>query len=136
VAPVVGITSSPSGNGYLLAASDGGVFAFGDAGFRGSEGGRPLAAPVTGIASAAHGGYWLTASDGGVFAFGAPFLGSMGGHPLAGPVVGISATPDGGGYWLVGSDGGVFNFGDATFSGARSGSTGGSPVVGITRTYG
>ena len=136
VAPVVGMASSPSGRGYLLVASDGGVFCFGDAAFHGSQGGEPLAAPVTGIASSSTGGYWLSAADGGVFAFGAPFRGSMGGTPLAGPVIGLSSTPDGGGYWLVGSDGGVFSFGDATFSGAASGSTGGAPVVGVTRTYG
>jgi hypothetical protein len=32
-------------------ASDGGLFAFGDAGFYGSMGGKALASPVVGIAS-------------------------------------------------------------------------------------
>ena len=91
---------------------------------------------MTGVASSPAGGYWLVAADGGIFAFGAPFLGSMGGRPLAGGVVGMSPTPDGGGYWLVGSDGGIFNFGDAAFSGAAVGQSDGTPVVGITRTYG
>jgi hypothetical protein len=35
-APVVGIAMTPTGNGYLLVAADGGVFAFGDAKFFGN----------------------------------------------------------------------------------------------------
>lgn len=34
-APIVGISITPSGNGYILVAADGGVFAFGDAKFLG-----------------------------------------------------------------------------------------------------
>jgi len=48
--PVVGMTATPSGNGYWLVASDGGIFTFGDAGFYGSEGGQPLFEPVVGMA--------------------------------------------------------------------------------------
>ncbi|MHB1763756.1 MAG: hypothetical protein ACYCS4_13650, partial [Acidimicrobiales bacterium] len=82
-APVVGIASTPDGRGYWEVASDGGVFAFGDAQFYGSMGAKPLAAPVVGIASTPDGrGYWEVASDGGVFAFGdAQFYGSMGARP-------------------------------------------------------
>ncbi len=39
----------PDGRGYWLVAADGGVFAFGDAGYFGSMGGKPLNAPVVGI---------------------------------------------------------------------------------------
>jgi len=62
-------------------ASDGGLFAFGDAGFHGSMGGTPLNAPVTGMTRSLGGdGYWLVAGDGGLFAFGdAGFDGSMAG---------------------------------------------------------
>ena len=62
-------------------ASDGGLFAFGDAGFYGSMGGLPLTQPVVGIAATPDGrGYWEVASDGGIFAFGdAHFYGSTGG---------------------------------------------------------
>jgi hypothetical protein len=37
------MAATPSGKGYWLVAADGGVFSFGDAGFFGSEGGKPLA---------------------------------------------------------------------------------------------
>jgi hypothetical protein len=43
---VVSIAASPDGGGYWLVARDGGVFNYGDAGFFGSMGGQPLAAPV------------------------------------------------------------------------------------------
>ena len=73
-------------------AKDGGVFAFGDAHFYGSMGGRPLNAPIVAMAAdPATGGYWEVASDGGVFAFGSPFLGSAGDLHLAAPVVGMAA---------------------------------------------
>jgi hypothetical protein len=36
------VQSSPTGQGYWLVASDGGIFAFGDAAFYGSTGGRHL----------------------------------------------------------------------------------------------
>jgi hypothetical protein len=38
--PIVGMASTPSGRGYWLVASDGGMFTFGDAPFVGSLGGR------------------------------------------------------------------------------------------------
>jgi hypothetical protein len=128
-APVVGVASAQFG--ALLAAADGGVFAFCGAPFYGSMGGRPPNQPVVGIAATPDGkGYWLVASDGGIFSFGdAGFYGSMGGKPLNQPVVGIAATPDGKGYWLVASDGGVFSFGDAGFHGSMAGSHLNQPMV-------
>jgi hypothetical protein len=134
--PVVGIASTPDGNGYWEVARDGGVFAFGDATFYGSMGGTPLNQPVVGIASTPDGhGYWEVASDGGVFGFGdANFFGSQGGSPLNQPVVGIASTPDRHGYWLVASDGGIFGFGDATFYGSMGGAPLNQPVVGIAAT--
>ena len=76
------MAATPDHGGYWLVASDGGVFAFGDAGFYGSTGGpAPATHPVVGMAATPDGGgYWLVASDGGVFAFGdAAFAGSTGG---------------------------------------------------------
>ena len=128
---VIGIVRTPDSAGYWLAASDGGVFAFGDAAFHGSMGGTHLNQPIVGITSTADGkGYWLVASDGGVFSFGdAAFYGSMGGTHLNKPIVGITATADGKGYWLVASDGGVFSFGDAAFRGSLGGGPLNQPIV-------
>jgi hypothetical protein len=50
-APVVGTASTPDGGGYWEVASDGGVFALGDAGFHGAMGGVALNAPVVGMAA-------------------------------------------------------------------------------------
>jgi len=36
--PVVGMAATPDGGGYWLVATDGGIFAYGDAGFHGSPG--------------------------------------------------------------------------------------------------
>lgn len=92
-APIVGLAAHASGDGYWLAAADGGVFAFGEAPFLGSLGGQRLNAPVVGIEPTTTGrGYWLVAADGGVFAFGdAPFLGSMAGRPLNARIIGMAA---------------------------------------------
>ena len=124
----------PSGDGYRLVASDGGIFAFGDAGFFGSTGALTLTKPIVGLASTPSGqGYWLVASDGGVFAFGdAGFFGSTGALTLSRPIVGMAATRSGRGYWLVASDGGVFAFGDAGFFGSTGAIKLSKPIVGIT----
>ncbi len=134
-APIVGMASTASGHGYWNVASDGGIFAFGDAAFHGSMGGQPLAQPVVGMAATSDGkGYWEVASDGGIFAFGAGFYGSMGGQPLVRPVVGIAGTPDGKGYWEVASDGGLFAFGDAGFYGSTGNIRLNQPIVGMAST--
>ena len=75
-APIVGLATIPSGNGYWCVASDGGVFAFGDAPFDGSMGGTTLAQPVVGMAPDGEQGYWLVARDGGIFALNASFYGT------------------------------------------------------------
>jgi hypothetical protein len=49
--PIVGMAPSPTNRGYWLVASDGGIFAFGDAPFVGSAGGQALSAPVVGFRS-------------------------------------------------------------------------------------
>jgi hypothetical protein len=48
---VVGIAPTRTGGGYLLATSDGGVFAFGDAPFAGSAAGTRLTQPIRAIVS-------------------------------------------------------------------------------------
>ncbi|HKN38594.1 MAG TPA: hypothetical protein VJ456_05760, partial [Acidimicrobiia bacterium] len=125
-----------SGEGYWLVAADGGVFAFGDAGFFGSTGSLRLTKPIVAMAATPSGqGYWLVASDGGVFAFGdAGFFGSTGGRRLDRPVVGMARTATGNGYWLVAADGGIFTFGDAAFYGGVGKLK--APVVGMATTPG
>jgi len=134
VTPIVGMASTPSGDGYWLADASGGVSPHGSVVSYGSMAGHRLNAPITHIVSTPDGGgYWLVAADGGIFSFGdAPFYGSMGGRHLDAPVVDIAPTPDGWGYWLVASDGGIFSFGDAHFYGSMGGRHLDAPIVGIS----
>ncbi len=133
----VTITIGPtSGPGYWEVASDGGIFTYGAAPFRGSTGGLHLNKPIVGMAATPDDrGYWLVASDGGIFAFGdAVFYGSTGNIHLNAPIVAMAATPDGAGYWLVASDGGIFAFGDAGFYGSTGGLRLDKPIVGMAST--
>jgi hypothetical protein len=128
---VVAAVPTRSGRGYYHVGTDGGVFAFGDATYHGSMGGRPLNAPVIGlIPTPGGGGYLLVARDGGIFAFGrASFYGSMGGVPLNQPIVG--AVGSGGGYLLVAADGGIFAFGPTAFHGSLGSNPPPAPVVAV-----
>jgi hypothetical protein len=76
--PVVDIDATPDGKGYWMVAEDGGIFAFGNAGFFGSMAGKPLNGRINSMTPTSNGqGYWLNGCDGGVFAFGnAPFFGA------------------------------------------------------------
>jgi hypothetical protein len=82
------MAATPTGQGYWLTATDGGIFAFGDAAFFGSLGDIPITKPVVGMVATRTGqGYLLATSDGGVFAFGdATFAGSAAGSKLAQPI--------------------------------------------------
>ncbi len=121
---IAGMAPTADNRGYWLVASDGGVYASGDASYLG--GANPGSATVAtncvvGIAATPDGkGYWLADSAGKIYPFGsdAGSYGDTSSLSLRSPVVGIAATPDGHGYWLVGSDGGVFAFGDAGFHGS------------------
>ena len=99
--------ATPSGNGYWLVATDGGIFAYGDAGFFGSLGDRVLNKPITGMVPTPTGnGYWLVASDGGIFAFGdADFFGSAGGIALNKPIVGMANSGEEAGFSAAGAKG-------------------------------
>jgi hypothetical protein len=126
------LTDDPGG--FVLAASDGGVFTFGTAQYHGSAGAVRLNQPIVGAATAGTAGYWEVARDGGVFAYGVPYLGSMGGTRLNQPIVGMAATPSGRGYWLVARDGGIFSFGDAVFAGSTGAIRLNQPIVGMAAT--
>ena len=135
-APVVAIAATHDGGGYWLAGRDGGIFAYGDAGFFGSAGALHLNAPIVGMTATSNGGgYWLVAADGGIFNYGdAGFFGSAGSLHLNAPIVGMAATRDGGGYWLVAADGGIFSYGDANFHGSAGAIPLNAPIVGMAAT--
>jgi hypothetical protein len=121
--PIVSTLVDHTQGGYWLVASDGGIFAFGDAPFYGSTGAIHLNQPIVGMAPTSDGkGYWMVAADGGVFSFGdAGFYGSTGNITLRQPIVSMSNTAADKGYWMVAADGGVFSFGDAKFLGSSAG---------------
>ena len=133
------MVSSPDGAGYLLAGSDGGVFAFGVSRYQGSL--PAMKKRVTDIRailpSSTGGGYVLVGSDGGAFVFGTgvAFSGSL---PSRGvkvqDIVGIALTPDNGGYFMAGSDGTVYAFGDANAGPAPAGLAANLPVAAIAGT--
>jgi ribosomal protein L24E len=83
------MAATPTGRGYWLVASDGGIFTFGDATFRGSTGNLRLASPIVGMATSGA-GYWFVAADGGIFAFDAPYHGSAAGLATAARVVAMA----------------------------------------------
>jgi len=128
--PVLDSIPTPSGNGYYMVGSDGGVFSFGDAHFEGSMGGKTLNAPVQSLVPDPDGkGYWLVASDGGIFSFGAGFHGSMGDKTLNKPMTGMVSF--GNGYLMVAEDGGIFDFSDQPFDGSLGGNPPAHPIVSV-----
>jgi len=136
---IVDSVATPTGLGYYMVGADGGLFAFGDAVFRGSVPevlpGVPLAGAIVAItATSTNGGYRMVASDGGMFSFGdAAFFGSvpqvLPGVRLAGDVVGMIASDRG--YLVLGEDGGIFNFGESPFHGSLGGQIVPRPVAAV-----
>ncbi len=126
-APIVGMVPSSDGGGYFMVASDGGVFAFGDAKFEGSCPGIGgcLGTAVAVMPDATGNGYWVVTSSGSVYPFGdAVDHGQPG--PGGGSITSAVATPNGGGYWILNSAGTVFAYGNAEFLGSPpAGSAGG-----------
>jgi hypothetical protein len=126
-APIVGMVPSNDGGGYFMVASDGGVFAFGDARFEGScpgIGGCSGAA-VAVVPDATGNGYWVVTSTGAVYTFGDAVNDGQPG-PQGSKITSAAATPDGGGYWILDAAGQVFPFGNAASLGAMpAGAAGG-----------
>jgi hypothetical protein len=126
-APIVGMVPSSDGGGYFMVASDGGIFAFGDAHFAGScpgiVGGCSGAA-VAVMPDASGNGYWLVTQSGHVYTFGdAPYYGAPG--PQGSPVTSAVRTPDGNGYWILFANGAIDGYGDAGNFGSPAGQMGG-----------
>ncbi len=134
-APIVGMVPSVDGGGYFMVASDGGVFAFGDAQFSGScpgIGGCSGAA-VAVMPDATGKGYWVVTVTGNVYAFGdAPQLAQPG--PRSSPVTSAVRTPDGKGYWILYADGYVADSGNAADYGSPTGLGGSNPATAIFAT--
>jgi hypothetical protein len=122
-APIVAIVSSGDGGGYYMVASDGGVFAFGDARFAGSCPGlypNCVAPAVAVMPDASGNGYWVVTAAGVVRHFGdAAQYGAPGRRFV--PVTSAVRTPDGRGYWILFADGAVFPYGDAVNFGSLPG---------------
>ena len=135
-APIVGMVPSVDDGGYFMVASDGGVFAFGDAHFAGScpgIGGCSGAA-VAVMPDASGNGYWLVTKTGNVYTFGdASYYGAPGN--TGSPVTSAVRTPDGGGYWILTANGTVYRYGDAGNYGDAAGAFGGlNPATAIFAT--
>ncbi len=122
-APIVGMVPSFDGGGYFMVASDGGVFAFGDAAFEGScpgIGGCGGAAVAVAPDSSGR-GYWLITASGNIYTFGnASYFGAPG--PQSSPVTSMVRTTDGLGYWVLLANGSVYAYGDAVDRGSPLGS--------------
>ncbi len=134
-APVVGMVPSASGRGYFMVASDGGVFAFGDAEFEGSCPGigSCSGAAVAVMPDASGHGYWLVTATGNVYTFGdAQYLGAPGNQ--GSPVTSAVRTADGRGYWILFANGLVTGYGDAASLGGPSGVGGLNPATAIFST--
>jgi hypothetical protein len=87
------MAATPDGLGYWLVASDGGVFAFGDAHFYGRAATGRSVQTIVGIAPSPYGrGYWLAGAKGLVYAFGsAPYEAPADAKAPSAPIVAISA---------------------------------------------
>ena len=135
-APIVGMVPSATGSGYFMVASDGGVFAFGDAHFAGSCPGIAgcSGAAVAVMPDASGNGYWLVTKTGNVYTFGdAPYYGGPGAQTV--PVTSAVRTPGGGGYWILFANGVVTAYGDAGNYGEALGALGGlNPATAIFTT--
>lgn len=115
--------------GYTLVARDGGVFAFGTAGYHGSLAGVASVAEVTdGASSPSGGGYTLLRADGSLQAFGDAATPDQFLVPATevqtNPMAGLALRRTGTGHWVSRADGGVFALGGAPFYGSL-------PSVGI-----
>ena len=128
------MAATRDGRGYWVVASDGGLFAFGDAGFYGSTGSLPLNQPVVGMAATPDGaGYWLVASDGGHLRLRRRRLLRLDRQHASQPTGGGHGrrprTAAATGWWPPTA--GIFAFGDAAFYGSMGGHHLNQPVVGM-----
>ena len=123
----------PTGKGYWLVASDGGIFTFGDATST-ARPAHPPNKPIVGMARTRRQGLLDGRSRRRhLHLRRRPFRGSTGGVALPAPIKGVAASyPVAEGYWMLRSDGRVYSLGPARQLGSAVGMLGGRPTVGIT----
>jgi hypothetical protein len=124
---IVGITTSPNGNGFLLISNSGQIYSFGDApnflNFTDLNN-------VTGITSV-NNGICASAMNGSVSCDGVGWMGDLGSASPPGGIIGISSISPGAdnflsgmpGYLLLGGNGQVYTYGEGTFYRGNSSST-------------
>lgn len=116
--PIVGITATPSGEGYWLVAADGSVYTFGDACFYGSLSRAARSENVVALASAGAGdGYWLLSASGLVSCFGSARYHGSPARRHGTEAVSMLGLRDQSGYWVALSDGTVYAMGNAAYLG-------------------
>ena len=126
------------GRGYWLIASDGGVFAYGDAPvLRVGRRRQPrLSRHRRGTRSYLGGGYWMVDANGQVLNFGdARFEGQPAEAPGGYRITGMAGTQSSNGYWLASANGNVADFGNAAPYGSMIGTASNAPVVGMATTH-
>jgi hypothetical protein len=134
-APIVGVSATPTGQGYWRVAANGAILTAGDAHYYGSAAGKWHDTVVAMASTPSGHGYWIVDRRGIVYAFGdAPFRGDLRRRTLNKPIVGVASTPNGQGYWMVATDGGIFTFGNAPYKGSMGGHPLNKPVVGMAST--
>ena len=134
-APIVGAAVLPTAGGYWEGAADGGIFAFGAAGYYGSTGSLHLNKPIVGMSPPRTAGLL----GGGQRRRGVRLRRR---RLLTAPTVESPQRPHHRrglhpgrrGLLDVASDGGVFTFGDARFFGSAVGMSPDSPIVGMAST--
>ena len=129
--PVIGSVATPSGQGYYLFASDGGIFTFGDAAFFGSTGDHAVepAGGGHGRRSGRVATGWSAPTAGCSPSAAPASTGRWGPCRLNRPVSAV--VPGQAGYLMVGEDGGAFSFGDVAFFGSLGGRPPATPVVSV-----
>jgi N-acetylmuramoyl-L-alanine amidase-like protein len=113
--PTADVATTPSGQGYWVLSSSGGVYAFGSAKHYGSLSRSGVGSGGVKIRSTPSGkGYWILAANGRIYPFGdaAKLSG-----PTSGSVADFWPTPSGAGYWVLLADGRVGAYGDAAHFG-------------------
>ena len=113
--PTADVATTPSGQGYWVLSSSGGVYAFGSAKHYGSLSRSGVGSAGVKIRSTPSGkGYWILAANGRIYSFGDAAKLSA---PTSGAVADFWPTPSGAGYWVLLTDGRVGAHGDAAHFG-------------------